>query len=102
MSEKLRAILIDPKQKLVSEVHIEPGLDAIYEQIGVDIFDLARIGPKDWIYVDDGGMYQKVQHYFVHANYPQPLINRALILGDGESTTFTLEEATAMIAFEAN
>lgn len=89
---KLTAILIDPKEQTVSTVEIEPTLQAIYDQIGVSCFDLVRIGASDWIYVDDMGMYADERHYFAHLDYPTPLINKALIMGDQESTTLTEDE----------
>ena len=101
MSDKIRAILIDPKLKLITEVQIGTDLQDIYNQLGVDVIDLARVGEKDWLIVDDLGTFRKEQHSFVTPTYNATLVNRALLMGDQESTTWTLEEARALIAFEA-
>jgi hypothetical protein len=88
----LRTIIIDPKERTIEEAEIDEGLSAIYEQINCDTFCMVRIAPTNWLYLDDMGRYREEQHYFVMPElYGDVLTNRAIILGDGVSTSLSLD-----------
>ena len=61
----------------------------IYQHIGADCFDCARVYPNgDGIFVDDEGLLKNPQHFFIHRNYPSALTGKGLMLGvdnEGES-----------------
>lgn len=101
MTEQLRGILIDPKARTVEEVTLGRELQDIYDLIDVDVFSLARIGQRDWLYLDDLGTYRDEQSFWLCLLYnpSYPLINKALVLGDGESTSYTLEDIKAAVVF---
>ena len=84
----MRAILIDPFAKKVSEVQVEKGLQPIYDQIKAHCFDVVGLPRDDAMYVDDEGLFRKGQEFFAIGQYRSPLGGRALILGtndEGES-----------------
>lgn len=42
----------------------------------------------DGVYLDDEGLYSENQHFWVHKNYPQPLVNIGVFVGvDDEGET---------------
>ena len=95
----MRAIKIEPKDQTITEVEIEPSntLHSIYEHLGVDCFDIVRIGARDWIYVDDMGHYRDEAYGFRWDAYPAPLLHTAIVFGDQEETTFTVPEVTTRV-----
>lgn len=91
--------LIDPHTQTISEVTYRGEYKHIYELIDCDCYDAARINRfGDALFVDDEGLFKDGQAFFVHADYPQPLAGKALVLGcdaeDGETIppTTTLDE----------
>lgn len=97
----MRAIKIDPKKLTIEQVEIDGSLQSIYEQIESDVFCMVRIGKSDWIYLDDMGLYREKQYKWMHEEYPAPLTNIGLILGDEQSTTLTLEEVADAVYFDS-
>lgn len=103
----MRAYLIDPLARSVTEVDYNGDIHQIYEFIHADVFDTCRINAHgDEIFVDDMGLMkeQTVANFFCHENYPQPLAGRGLVLGcddDGETTApvASIEEVTEQISF---
>lgn len=96
-----KGILINPENGTITEVGIENGLNAIYEKIDCDCFDLQRLGYKgkqeNDIYVDDNGLSGDVKFGFQFGEN-QPIAGKGLILGnnpntgDSVNTNLTLEE----------
>lgn len=100
----MKAILIDPFERKLSEVEYSGDYKQIYEHIDCHNFDCVRISSKgDTIFVDDEGLIScKVQCFFGFIGYPQPLAGKGLVLGtdiNGESvdTTMTLEEMRKLV-----
>lgn len=97
----MRAILIDPFERTITEVDYNGDFHQIYNLIDAQTFDAARVNDVgDAIFVDDEGLISgKVQAFFGFRGYPQPLAGKGLLLGctleNGESadTTYTIEEA---------
>lgn len=82
----MKAYLIDPWAKTVSEVEVDRSIDAIYAQIGVDCFCCVTISAGgDVLYVDDEGLFVEKQAFFSIITYPQPLAGKALCLGTDEN-----------------
>lgn len=64
----MRAILIDPRTREVTEHDDFPGgLDAIYHALGCDTIDAARLGGGVVGYIDDEGLL-KPNHFFALPN----------------------------------
>lgn len=107
----MRAILIDPVAKTVSEVEYNGDyrqIDVLLSDkdngLNVDCFTVVSIDDDDDIFVDDEGLLKDPKHFFVWKGYGQPLAGRGLILGhrgDGESiaTTLKLDEVRDNVAF---
>lgn len=85
----MKAYLIDPDTQTISEVEYTGDYTNIYEHIGADMFDVARLYPNgDGAFVDDNGLSSVDLNFWVHRNYPQPLAGKGLLLGvnaEGES-----------------
>lgn len=88
----MKGYLVDPFERTVTEVEVpyrEKGLQAFYELLQCETFDVARIHENgDVLYVDDDGLFKPGNQFFLAADYPQPLCGRALLLGtdtDGET-----------------
>jgi hypothetical protein len=83
------AYLIDPQARTVTQVEYTGDYRNIYEHIGADCFDVARVYQNgDGIFVDDEGLLKDPEHFFVHRNYASPLAGKGLLLGcneEGES-----------------
>lgn len=87
----MKAFLINPHDHTIEEVDYSGDYKQIYELIGAEIFDVARINEHgDGIYVDDNGLFTH-SDLFQTAGYPHPLAGRGLVLGcdyeTGDSTT---------------
>lgn len=90
MSDTLRAILIDAKNKTVSEIQLGKDYKEISKKIGCDLFTVATTFPNgDGVFVDDEGLINGTPDFFYCKNiYPHPLAGSAVILGsdrEGES-----------------
>lgn len=96
----MKAILIDPFARTVTEVDYSGDYHDIYQIIDCDTFTcVAAAGSGETLFVDDEGLINgKQQAFFGWMGYPQPLAGKALLLGTdlmGESmaTNFTLDDA---------
>ena len=86
----MKAYLIDPVDKLVSQITIGDGFEEIQEHLKCDLFTVAcTLDNDDTLYVDDVGLISgKQQEFFMFQPYPSPLAGRGLLLGakpDGSS-----------------
>ena len=85
----MRAILIDPFTRTITDVEYSGDYKDIYKLIDCDTFTVATINNRDdGIFVDDEGLFKPGQAFFWHDGYPQPLAGRGLVLGcneEGES-----------------
>jgi hypothetical protein len=76
--------IIDPeKQRLRTEtIEMDSDFDYIRDLIGCRIFTFVRLYENgDGVYMDDEGLYEEKRHFWIHRNYPQPLVNKALFAG---------------------
>lgn len=84
----MRAILIDPFARTVTEIELAPGIKPIYDAIKADCFCTVNLDDGDAIYLDDDGLFREGQEFFSVGNYPHPLAGRGVVLGsndEGES-----------------
>lgn len=78
----MKAYLIDPAAQTISEVEYTGHFTDIYQHIGADLFDVARLYPNgDGAFVDDNGLSRDDLSFWFHRNYPQPLAGKGLLLG---------------------
>jgi hypothetical protein len=83
----MKAILINPKLKTITEVDYKGTLESIYDFTGCDCVDGVRLANGDILYVDDEGLYKPELNFFILSNPFQPLAGNGLVVGlsdDGE------------------
>ena len=101
--KQLTGILIDPEKKEVSTVGLGTELSDIFDLIDCETFTLVRIGMSDWIYIDDMGLHRHPddQFFWLCELYPSPypLVNKGLVLGDGESATYSEQMIRDLVHF---
>ena len=104
----MKVIKIDVVNKTITELEIEPGIQAIYKAIECDTFDCVPLRspfPKGHvIYVDDNGLLNEPIGAFKIKGYSQPLSGHGLIGGidsAGESIdcTVTIEQVQEWVQF---
>jgi hypothetical protein len=103
----MKAILINPFAKAVSEVDFNGHYTHICDLIDCSLFTVVRLARREVLFVDDEGLlHDKPQAFFSWHGYPHPLAGRGLVIGeegDGESapTEFTVQEVRAKVTFPA-
>ena len=106
----MRAILINPENKTVTEVDYSGDYRDIYKLIGCRTFDIVRIPTGlDGIYIDDEGLYAEKQTFWKYRHNgiyaPIKLVNKGLVLGcNDEGNTIapdsTVEDIKKNITWE--
>ena len=102
MVESLDTI-VNPKEQKVSLVRseIDPtGYEWISRLIGARMFTFVRLYDNgDGVYIDDEGLYADQRFFWIHKNYPQPLVNKGLFMGtDAEGNS--VPPQTTLTQFE--
>ena len=82
----MKAYLIDPKNKEVTEVDYSGD----FSLIDAPLVNSVRFTKtcRDYVYIDDEGLFRPDQSFFMIGEYPTPLPGKALVLGcdvDGET-----------------
>jgi hypothetical protein len=100
----MKAILINPFDKTITEVDYDGDFMHIYDLIDAGCFGCARISEGDGIFIDDDGLLKNPTHFFLHSEYHSPLAGKGLILGcddQGEAVSCktTVEEVRAKVSF---
>ena len=97
----MRAFLIDPHTRTISQTEYNGDSHQINELIGADTFTAVYPAPPfgqgDTIYLDDEGLFQPNQAFFMVPGYPDPLAGKALVLGsdaEGESADAEIDQIT--------
>ena len=80
----MKAYLIDPFAKEVSEVEHDGDFKQIYKFIDAEAFDCAHLANTDVIFVDDMGLTKDEQAFFAFVGYTQILAGKGLVLGTNE------------------
>jgi len=85
----MKAFLIDPFDRNITEIDFEGNYKKIQELVECDVFTIARPSHDLDVYVDDEGLINgKDQSFFLIDGYPDLLAGKALVLGhthDGDS-----------------
>lgn len=102
----MRAILIDPFAKSVSQIEISKAnvLGDLYAAMDCHLVDVVRYNNLD-VWVDDEGLMKDDQKFFKLVDGHQPLAGKAVILEsdrEGESipTTVSVADVYAFTMFE--
>ena len=105
----MKAILINPFTRSVSEVECSGDIQEIYDMLNCGTFTVATFyNPSgDGVFVDDEGMLADpagMGFFYLPELYPQPLAGMGLVLGcdeDGNSTApvTPLEEIAGLVEF---
>ena len=78
----MKAILIDVENRVVKEIDIDKGIDAMYSALKCDCFTIAHSLPKrDSIFVDDEGLLKPQDFFFTYEGAHQPFAGNGLIMG---------------------
>lgn len=100
----MKAYLIDPFAKTITEVEYSGDYRDIYKHIDADLFTTAMFNEfDDTVFVDDEGLFKEGQEFFVVSGYPQPLAGKGLVLGcnmdtgDSVEPSITLEQMKALV-----
>jgi len=106
MSRTKKCILIDAKNKTVTEVVLEGGLDPIYRALDCGTFAVPFEDEKrNALYIDDEGLYSNKEYGFLFSDFPhQLLVGNGLIQGtdeegDSVDATVTVEEIRRKVTF---
>lgn len=91
MSKKIRAVLIDPVARTVTDIEIEKGLSFLYKAIGCRTVTRVELDDQNDLWLDDDGLLHTPQpDKFTIGRYPQPLAGVGLVCGyDGEGNTIS-------------
>ena len=102
----MRAILINPQDKTITEVDYNGDYHHIYRLIDATCFDCVRIDARETIYIDDEGLINgkgnEVGFFYVKGDRPVALAGKGLILstddeGKSVGTELTVDAVRAMI-----
>lgn len=106
----MRAILIDPHTKTVTEVENSGQLHDIYAALGCDTIDAVYLEGSytgHFLYVDDNGLtYNEPLPVFVWTGFHQPLAGKAIMFksnedGDNIAADMPIGVAWAHVTFPA-
>jgi len=102
----MRAFLIEPKNKSITEIETDGELDDLYKLIDCHLIDVVILNDEeDVLYLDDEGLSRSPNSYFKLSLAPNPFAGRAVVLGtdmDGgpiSPKTATLESLEASVTF---
>lgn len=81
----MKAFVIDPFAREITEVSYEGDYTEIYKHIKADLFCTVTVSDLgDTLFLDDEGLFKSEQKFFQWVGYGQPLAGRALVLGTDE------------------
>lgn len=102
----MKAILIDVTAQTVTDIDLQPGLQAMYTVIGCQCVDRRTIDLRNDLWFDDEGLLHDPQPpKFQFSTYPHLFAGNALICGynsEGETigTTLNADQVRPFIAFK--
>lgn len=101
----LRALLIDPKAKIVSEIAHSDGLDEMYAVLGCANVEAVMLSKTEALYVDEDGLLQdEPGPFFAMKGIHDPFGGRGMIIGvnaagDHVDSEMMLAEVIRMVSF---
>lgn len=94
---KIKAILIDAKNREVKKIEIENSLQEYYKVLDCDTITAAYFRDAnitDVAYIDDNGLISNPEHFFYHPDFYQPFAGNGLIVGSDMETGDTISAQT--------
>lgn len=108
----MRAILINPVLRLVTEVEYNGDYRQIYEHINARTFEIVSLpgpnGTEVCVFVDEEGLLNGNPHgWFTIEGYAQPLRGRGLVLGSNDecesvASPLNATQVAAMVQFPSD
>jgi len=100
----LRAILIDPLLRVISEVNVDNDLQSFYDILNIRSLAMVNIDNTNSLYIDDEGLLNNDNSLFEIASYAQPLAGRALVVAHNEEgetveTTLDIDQIRSMVGW---
>ena len=100
----LRAILIDPFLRVISEVNVDNDLQSFYDILNIRTLAMVNIDNTNSLYIDDNGLLNDNNSLFEIASYAQPLAGRALVVAHNEEgetveTTLDIDQIRSMVGW---
>ena len=100
----LRAILIDPFLRVISEVSVNGDLQSIYDILDIRTLAIVNIDGTNSVYVDDEGLMNNNNSLFEIASSATPLAGRGLVVAHNEEgetveTTLDIDQIRAMVGW---
>jgi hypothetical protein len=94
----MRAILIDPYARTVTEVEHDGTLEAMYATIPCDLVEAVRISEHDTLWIDEEGFLSPGRPVYRMGENPQGLAGRGLIFGfTGSGDTVATKISLALV-----
>ena len=98
----LRAILIDPFLRVISEVNVDNDLQSFYDILNIRSLAMVNIDNTNSLYIDDEGLLNNSNSLFKIASYAQPLAGSALVVAHNEEgetveTTLSIDQIRSMV-----
>ena len=101
----MRAILIDPFTRKITEVDTDASLDDVYNILDIDTVTVVSWDKDHALFLDDEGLLKdrEVQCYFHVKGADQPFAGRGLIIadeyGENRDATLTLKQVRDKVTF---
>jgi hypothetical protein len=102
----MRAILIDPYTKSISEISYDGTLESAYNLISCYTIQAVSIGHDHVVYVDEEGLLHEPKPFWQWQGAPNPIAGKGLIIsidseGDDAPATVSLESIASRVTFPA-
>ena len=82
----MRAIIINPEKKEVTEIQIGSDYKEIYKAISCDTFSCPiTYGNNDSLYCDDEGLFKPQKGGVIMEDWVYPILGKMLVLGTDEN-----------------
>ena len=109
MTQKIKAIIVDPHKREIYETEIENNLEGLKGAIDDNWIELVRINAQNDMYVDEEGLFKENQQFFVIAGRERklPIAGKAVIVGSDTSTgdqisvNMPLDVIKSMVSFHS-
>lgn len=84
-TKQMRAILIDPTEKTITEVEHDGSLDSLYRLVGAKPIDIRPCGTNVVLVIDDEGLFKEDQRFFSILGAPDFIFaGKALLMGNSD------------------
>ena len=89
MSNKIKAIMVNPSLGIISELEIDNSLESLQHAIGDHHIEAVYLDDKNVMYVDEEGLFRLDQKFFVYDG-KIPLAGIAIVVGVNVNTGGTI------------